>query len=154
MKTLSLLKKLAVAAVIAAAAGAVIFLVYTLQLRTDYRETALQVNDAALAGLDNAKISRGDISFEVSREAVDYYNKFLLDAHTLVYSRKGTQENEKTIILKLGEAELSFTGLEDGSAIAVHWDSGAEQKVFRVRSQITFSHLEAYFENCRRKAGA
>ena len=85
---------------------------------------------------------------------MDYYNKFLLDGNTLVYSRKDAPKTEKTIILELGSDKLSFTGLENGTAIVVHWDSGTEHKVFRVRSQITFSHLEAYFENCKRKAGA
>lgn len=151
MKTFSALGKLIVILVIAAAVGVIAFFVYVLVLRTDYRETALEINEAMLASGSRATVSRGDTSLAASAELLDYYNRFFLEGQTLVYSRKSAEMTERTIVLEFGDYKVSFTGMEDGTSIGLHFDMPEGQKDFRVRSTITFMQLEAYFDNYVRK---
>ena len=122
-----------------------IFFTYTLVLRTDYKSTALEINDAILSGC-NMTISRGEDTFPATQETADYYNRFLL-LQTDAFSRRSVPVTDKSIILRIGDNELSFTGLEDNSAIAVKWKTAADDKNYIVRSQITFLQLSAYFSN-------
>ena len=122
-----------------------IFFTYTLVLRTDYKSTALEINDAILSGC-NMTISRGEDTFPATQETADYYNRFLL-LQTDAFSRRSVPVTDKSIILRIGDNELSFTGLEDNSAIAVKWKTAADDKNYIVRSQITFLQLNAYFSN-------
>lgn len=154
MKPSSLLAKLIAAAAFAAAAGAIAFTVYVLALRTDYKETALEINDAILAAGKQAAISRGGETFKASGDVTDYYNRFLLDTYTQVYSRKSTQKTDDTITIELGENSLSYTGLEDGTAIGICWETPEKRKDFRVRSLTTFMQLGAFFDNYSRKEAA
>ena len=143
---------LTVSAVVAFAvtASVIIFFIYILVLRTGYRSAALEINDAVLSE-SSATISRGDETFPASPGVVDYYNRFLLDKYTIVFSRKAAALTDDSIILDIGKNELSYTGLEDGTAIAVKWKTPEKEKNFVVRSQITFMQLSAYYENYRRK---
>ena len=122
-----------------------IFFTYTLVLRTYYKSTALEINDAILSGC-NMTISRGEDTFPATQETADYYNRFLL-LQTDAFSRRSVPVTDKSIILRIGDNELSFTGLEDNSAIAVKWKTAADDKNYIVRSQITFLQLNAYFSN-------
>ena len=122
-----------------------IFFTYTLVLRTDYKSTALEINDAILSGC-NMTISRGEDTFPATQETADYYNRFLL-LQTDAFSRRSVPVTDKSIILRIGDNELSFTGLEDNSAIAVKWKTAPDDKNYIVRSQITFLQLNAYFSN-------
>ena len=122
-----------------------IFFTYTLVLRTDYKSTALEINDAILSGC-SMTISRGEDTFPATQETADYYNRFLL-LQTDAFSRRSVPVTDKSIILRIGDNELSFTGLEDNSAIAVKWKTAADDKNYIVRSQITFLQLSAYFSN-------
>ena len=122
-----------------------IFFTYTLVLRTYYKSTALEINDAILSGC-NMTISRGEDTFPATQETADYYNRFLL-LQTDAFSRRSVPVTDKSIILRIGDNELSFTGLEDNSAIAVKWKTAADDKNYIVRSQITFLQLSAYFSN-------
>ena len=122
-----------------------IFFTYTVVLRTDYKSTALEINDAILSGC-NMTISRGEDTFPATQETADYYNRFLL-LQTDAFSRRSVPVTDKSIILRIGDNELSFTGLEDNSAIAVKWKTAADDKNYIVRSQITFLQLSAYFSN-------
>ena len=122
-----------------------IFFTYTLVLRTDYKSTALEINDAILSGC-NMTISRGEDTFPATQETADYYNRFVL-LQTDAFSRRSVPVTDKSIILRIGDNELSFTGLEDNSAIAVKWKTAADDKNYIVRSQITFLQLNAYFSN-------
>ena len=133
------------------AAAVIVFFVYTLRLRTIYRETAIEVNDAILAAND-ITLSCGSDTFEIAPAAVDYYNRFLLHGKTVVYSRKEVPETAQTIIVNISGSTLSFTGIDDGSAIAVKWKTPQDEKHFIVRSQITYMQLKAYFDNYKRKA--
>ena len=137
---------------LAAAAAVIGFLVYTLKLRTDFRADAMEINNMFLKkGIVN--VSCGEESFQFPAEDLEYYDKFLLDRNTVVFSRKRVPENENTIVLAFGNEALSFTGLEDGSAIALCWKTPDHEKHYIVRSSLSFMQLSAYYTNCRRKAG-
>ena len=143
-----------IASVIAfAAAAAVIgFLVYTLILRTNFRADAMEINNTFLKkGM--VTVSRGEESFQFPAEELEYYDKFLLDRNTVVFSRRSVPETKDTIVLDFSKESLSFTGLEDGSAIALCRKTPDQEKHYIVRSSISFMQLSAYYTNCRRKAG-
>ena len=127
------------------------FFVYTLALRTSYRAMALEINDAFLAGT-SVTVARGEDSFPVTPESVEYYNKFLLDRNTAVFGRKRAEPGDTGITLVLDGGQLTFTGADDGTAIAVRWSSPEKDKSYIVRSQYTFNQLTAYYLNLKRKA--
>ena len=136
---------------IAMTLGVVGFFVYTLVLRTDYKETALVINES-FRTKSTVTVRKGNESFSLPESYVEYYNMFLLDGNTVVFSRKAVPATEKTIILDFGKEQLSFTGLEDGTAIAVSWVTPTDEKHYIVRSKTTFMQLSAYYKNCQRKA--
>ena len=131
--------------------GVIIFFAYTLILRNDYRAAALNINEAVLAGGDRITVSRGDTTLPADQRIVDYYNRFLLDGNTAVYSRIGAPLTDQSIRLSFPDGSaLTFTGLEDGSAIALCWATSQGQKQYRVRSSTTFMQLHAFFSNYQR----
>ena len=135
------------------AAAVIIFVGYVLLLRTQFRKTALEINDKILAApTGKVMLSQGENVFPVDKKTADYYNKFLMNRYTTVFSRKRSEPDDKTIKLILDESSLSFIGLEDGSAIALIWKTEEKTEYYKVRSQTTFQQLEAYFQNCRRKS--
>ena len=151
MKGRILLNIIAAAALIAAI-GVMAFLIYTLALRTDYKETALKINDVILANQGRAVLRVGEKEALVDDGITDYYNMFLLNPYTTVYSRKKAVTSDDTaIVLEFGQYSLSFEKLEDGSATLITWNTPEKQKRFCVRSQITFMHLRAYGENYFRR---
>lgn len=127
------------------------FFVYTLILRTYYKNTALEINES-FRREGNVTMRRGNESFFVPVSYAEYYDIFLLDRNTVVYSRKPVPADEETITLDFGKEQLSFTGLDDGSAIAVSWKTISDEKHFIVRSSASFMQLSAFYRNCRRKA--
>ena len=127
------------------------FFVYTLILRTIYKNTALEINES-FRKEGSVTMIRGNESFSIPVSYAEYYDIFLLDRNTVVYSRKPVPAEEETIVLDFGKEQLSFTGLEDGSAIAVCWKTASAEKHFIVRSGTSFMQLNAYYRNCRRKA--
>ena len=151
MKTKSWLFRIIVAAVFVVAAGVIVFFAYLLVLSTEYKNTALEINDAILAYGNQAAIRQGDMEVQGSIAALDYYDRFLLNDKTQVYSRKSIEENDRTIAITLGPDRLSFTEGEDGWTTCILWATPGEQKSFRVRSQMTFMQLEANFQNYKRK---
>lgn len=153
MKPLSIaLWAVAVIAIVSAVA-VIIFFAWTLNLRTDYKETCQEINDVLRVHQEDSYIGQGDTKVLADSAVVNWYDIFLLDANTSVYSRKEAETDEKTIYLQSGECTLSFTGYEDGSSIQVLWITPEERKAFRVRSLTTFYQLEAYYKNYLRKAG-
>ena len=140
------------AAVIASAIGVTAFFIYTLALRTDYKETALQINDVILANQGQAILRVGELEAPADAEVTDYYNMFLLNPNTTVYSRKKAVPSDDTaIVLEFGQYALSFEKLEDGSATLITWNAPDKQKQFCVRSQISFMNLWFYGENYLRR---
>lgn len=140
------------AAAIGITIGVLIFFFYALTLRNSYRASAMEINAAVLAGGDEITISQGDVALPADQRTLDYYDRFLLDGNTAVYSRIGAAETEKSIRLSFPDGSaLSFTGLEDGSAIALSWNTPKGHKQYRVRSAITFMQLQAFFTNYQRR---
>ena len=147
MKGRKILTIIAAAALIAAV-GVMAFLIYTLVLRTEYKDTALQINDVIVANQGRAVLRIGEKEAPADDGVTDYYNMFLLNPNTAVYSRKKAAASDDTaIVLDFGRYSLSFEKLEDGSATLVTWNTPEKQKQFCVRSQITFMSLLAYGEN-------
>lgn len=142
------------AAALTAAVGVSAFLIYTMGLRTDYKETALQINDVILASRNRTVLRIGDDEAPADEKLVDYYDRFLLDPYTAVYSRKKAEPVDETkILLEFADSTLSFEKLEDGSAILITWTTPEKQKRFCVRSQQSFMALETYGRNYLKKAG-
>lgn len=154
MKRKIVLYSIAAVALISAV-GASAFLIYTLALRTDYKETALQINDAILESRDRTVLRIGEMEAPAGIEVVDYYDQFLLDPYTAVYSRKKAVPTDETgIVLEFDRCTLSFEKLEDGSAVLLTWITPEKQKQFCVRSMYSFMSMKAYGENYLKKAGA
>ena len=135
---------------LAMALGVGIFFTYTLVLRTEYKNAALEMNEP-FKQYSSVTLRKGDETFSVPTDQVEYYNMFLLDRNTAVFSKKRVPETKETITLDFGREQLSFTGLEDGSAIAITWKTPSDEKHYIVRSSTTFMQLNAYYTNCRRK---
>ncbi len=135
-------------------AALIVFVAYTLALRTEYRETCFAINDAVLAarGMEMT-VERGGEQWPLDERTLDYYNQNLLQQNTVVFNRRRIPLNEKSILLHLGENRLCFTGLEDGSAINVLWETPDRSRSFTVRSAITFNQYSAYLSNYIRRHG-
>jgi hypothetical protein len=133
---------------VVSAIGVTAFFIYTLTLRTDYKETARQINDVILANRGQAVFRIGETEVPAGTDLTDYYNMFLQDPFTIVYSRKKALPSDDTVIvLEFGQYSLSFEKLEDGSATLITWITPEKQKQFCVRSQISFMMLRSYGEN-------
>lgn len=150
MRKILSIRLLICAAALAMALGVGIFFIYTLILRTEYKNAALEMNEP-FKQYSSLTLRKGDEAFSVPTDQVEYYNMFLLDRNTVVFSKKQVPETEETITLDFGTQQLSFTGLEDGSAIAITWKTPSDEKHYIVRSTTTFMQLNAYYTNCRRK---
>ena len=90
------------AAALAMALGVGIFFIYTLVLRTEYKNAALDMNEPFRQSA-SVTLLRGDESFSVPTDQVEYYNTFLLDQNTTVFSKKQVPETEGTITLEPSE---------------------------------------------------
>ncbi len=141
------------AAVFVVVIGVCVFFAYTLSLWTEYKETALRINDTILAYQEQSAIRYKEKEAAADSQLLDYYDSFLLAPKTVVYSRKDAETDENTITIVMGKSELSFSGMEDGSAILIHWKTPDEAACYRVRSNTTFMQLKAYCENYLRKVG-
>ena len=147
MNIFRILGRLVVAAVFIFSIGAVLFLAYTLKLRTEYKETATQINEVAAAYQDRAVIQQGDKRISGTSAIVNFYDQFLLDKSTLVYKKASAELTDRTILLEFGEKSLALTGLEDDNSINIRWKTPEKEKSFCVRSEITFTQLEAYLSH-------
>lgn len=127
------------------------FLIYTLILRTSFKADALEMNEAFRTH-DTVAVSCGGLSYQAPPGENEYYNMFLLNRNTAVFSRKAVPETDDTILIDFGPEKLSYTGMEDGTAIALCWKTAEKEKHYIVRSQMTFAQMNAYFMNSYRKA--
>ena len=137
------------ASAVLAAVGFLIFFVFMMVLRTEYKEIAFQINESILKA-SQPLISCEGKTYPADKSALDFYDRFLLDRNTVVFGRSGPDPSESSIVLTLGKESLSFTGLEDGT-ISVCWRSGQGTKHYLVRSQTTFMQLSAYWKNYTRR---
>ncbi|MBR2121547.1 MAG: hypothetical protein IJ930_01180 [Lachnospiraceae bacterium] len=138
-----------------AAIAVITFFSYTLWLRTMYKEDALRINEAFLSAGEYS-LSCGEDSVAVSLKEAEYYNRFLLDRNTSVFSRKEVDEDDGTIVLSFEGYRLSFTKADkDGTAIAIKWHPpgtvSQADKSYIVRTQTTYMQLQAYFRNMYKK---
>lgn len=126
----------------------IIWFISVLRLRTEYRDTALEINEAFLAaGPERTTVSQGDVTLPASQTLIDYYDRFLLEGATIVFNKKPAEPDETSIFLQCGDKTLRFTGLEDGTAISVCWITPDGEKYYTVRSQVTFIQLNNYWKN-------
>ncbi len=134
----------------------IVFFIFTLRLRAEYREVCLEINDTILASAQkDSTICRGGESAPLSAKVTDYYEKFLLDANTAVFNRKVRGITERSIRLCFPDHTLALTGYGDGSEIAVRWETPEGVKCYTVRNSVTtFLQLDAYMENTLLRAGS
>ncbi len=133
------------------AVALIVYFTLILSLRTAYRKDALEINSALLSA-DSIVLSNGDERFEVSLKEAEYYNRFLLDRNTAVFSRKEKAEDDSTIVLEFSGCRLSYTKADrDGTAIAIRWHEpglpSAKDRTYLIRTQTTYMQLKAYFKN-------
>ena len=134
----------------------IVFFVHILVLRTEYRAVCLEINDVILAtDPETVTVTRGGETWPLDAQTLDFYNIRLLDADTVVYSRRDGEINERSILISLGAYRLSFTGLEDGSSIRILWDGPSGHRSYLVRSSaISFRQYSAYLSNYIRRLEA
>lgn len=129
-------------------AAIIIWFISVLMMRTEYKDTALEINDAFLAaGPEGTTVSQGDITLPATQSLIDYYDRFLLENTTIVFNKKPAEPDETSISLQCGDKTLRLTGLEDGTAIHVCWSTPDQEKNYTVRSQVTFMQLNSYWKN-------
>ena len=130
------------------------YFVYTLSLRTNYKETALEINDAILNAKEITIESDGKV-LPADSDITDYYNMFLLDRNTLVYKRKEYKKApdvpENSIKLNIGDKSLVYSDLDNEYAILVTWNTPDRNVCFSVRSLTTFRQMKAYLKNYNRR---
>ena len=131
----------------------IVYFIFILNLRTEYREFCLTVNDAILASAEEERfIQRGEKIVPLTSKAADYYDAFLLDRDTVVINRRKRSATDRSIQLHFSADTLSLTGYGDGSEIHIRWDTPEETKNYTVRnSSLTFLQLDAYMENYLRR---
>ena len=92
----------------------IVFFVHTLLLRTQYRATCLEINDAILASsAEQNTIQRGDEVYPMPDYVLEYYNILLLEEDTLVRDRSSLPPTAKSIILHISDNSLTFTPVPD-----------------------------------------
>lgn len=151
MKLSSIFLRIAAVVVFVAAAGVISLLVYSLVLRTDYKNTALEIDNTVMNNMGHTSVSDEDGTYDVPDTVADFYNRFLLDPGTVVYSRKSAGQTDQTITLVFQNEKLSFTGLEDGTIVQILWKTPEGEKNFRVRSLTNFRQLRAYWDNYKKQ---
>lgn len=115
----------------------ILFFIYILVLRTEYRSACLEINDVILAtDQSELTVERGGEVWPLSQNALEYYNMRLLGEQVIVYNRANRDLTDESIIIHLGDNALSFTGWGDGTAINIHWETPRGLKTYTVRSSL------------------
>ena len=129
------------------------FFVYTLSLRTEYRKVCLEINDHILTSPASSNfVLKGGMTYPLSDQILEYYNMALLGDNTVVFNRKECEPTAKSIVLVISECTLTFTGLEDGSAVNVRWDTPEDSRSYTLRSSsVSFMQMSAYMNNYLRR---
>ncbi len=143
------------AAAILIGVALIVFFVHTVRLRNEFRMTRIRINEVMCASdLERCTLQCGDETLPLTQPSLTYYNMYLNSPYTLVYNRRRAPQTEQTITLRLQGGTLSLTGLEDGTAVNVCWESGGKTLSYTVRNEAqTFTQLTAYFKTCRSGAG-
>lgn len=127
----------------------IVFFIWILVLRTEYRAACLEINDTILAtDIADITVQRDGKTWPTTVKLVDYYNMGLLADGVQVFNRANLPLSEKSIILHIGENDLSFTGYDNGTAINIHWATPRGLKTYTVRCNSTsFMQYTAYLSN-------
>ena len=141
---------------IAICVAVITFFVHTVRLRNEFRMERMRINDVMRASdLDRCSLSHGGETIPLTRQALTYYNMYLNSSYTMVFNRKMTQPTEQSITLTLEGGTLTLTGLEDGTAVGILWQTPSQTCCYTVRNEAqTFMQLESYFKTCKQKASA
>ena len=141
---------------IGACAALIAFTVWILALRTEYKKACLEINDKMLASSeDQCFVVKEGKKYPLSMDAKNYYDQVLLEKKAVVYNRKPCEPDEKSIVLQLSDCTLSFTGMEDGTAFNLRWETPDKTRYYSVRStNYTFTNLNSYLKNYLRKTEA
>lgn len=127
----------------------IVFFVHTLSLRSDYRATCMEINDAILAvPAETCTAEQLGEVWPADSALLNFYDRWLLDDHVTAYSRKGAAPADSSIVLGIGRNTLCLTGLEDGTAVALRWETPDGVTTYTVRTTgVTFMQLSAYMQN-------
>ncbi len=137
-------------------AALIVFIVWILVLRTEYKKTCLEINDCILSSTEDQRfILKDGEKYPMSFEVLDYYNRYLLDKKSMVFSRKAVEPTDKSIVLKFSDNTLTFLGIDDETAVLLTWETPSEIKHYKVRNEnYTFRSLNSYMKNYLRKTEA
>ena len=125
------------------------FFAYILVLRTDYKETCLEINEKIVAASpdETFAVMNGE-KYPLSSEALNYYDEILLDRKAVVFNRKGAEPDKNSIVLEFSGCTLTFTGQDDGTAFYLHWETPEEVKDYSVRStNYTYTSMVSYLKS-------
>lgn len=144
----------------AVALGFIIFMVWSLKLRTEYRGFCLDVNQKVLEArtMSSRRLSADGESCEISHSDLDYFNRLLLDGKTLVSSRKDIPPDEKSISLEFAGARLIITDQggdkDEGWLLALRWELKDEVRTYTILNggNYSFGNLRSYAARCFRQA--
>ena len=131
----------------------IIFVVWILVLRTDYKKTCLEINDQiVISQTDQNYVIRDGQTYPLSSEVINYYDEFLLDKKVIVYNRKAAEPDKNSIVLKINGRTLTFTGQDEGTSVNIRWETGEGVKNYSVRTgSISYMMLNSYMKNYIRK---
>lgn len=134
---------------IAAMLALIVFFVHTLSLRSDYRDTCMEINAAILAvPAETCTAEQFGEVWPADDALLNFYDRWLLDRHVTAFSRKDAEPSESSITLGVGPNTLRLTGLEDGTAVALRWETPDGISTYTVRTTgVTFMQLSAYMQN-------
>lgn len=131
----------------------IVFIIWVMVLRTEYKQTCLKINDCILASTEDQRfILKDGERYPLSFEVLEYYNQYLLDKKSIVFSRKAVEPTDKSIVLRFSDNTLTFAEIEDGTAVHLIWETPSETKHYKVRNEnYTFRSLNSYMKNYLRK---
>lgn len=134
---------------VCACLAVIVFLVYTLALRTSYRAFCLEINDALLAAApETCTVGRNGETYPADSTLLNYYDSFLLDEGTLVFRRQIVPASDGAIELNMGENRLLITPIESGTAVNLQWITPAGTRGYSVRTgYISYPQLNSYYVN-------
>ncbi|MBQ6551518.1 MAG: hypothetical protein IJL78_08940 [Lachnospiraceae bacterium] len=125
------------------------FIAYILVLRTDYKETCLEINDMIVASpSDRNFVVRDGETYPLSEEALNWYDQIFLDRKAVVMNRKEAEPDKNSIVLLISDCTLTLTGQDDGTAFAMCWETPDGVKHYQVRStNYTFTSMNSYLKS-------
>ena len=131
----------------------IIFFIWIMALRTEYKKTCLEINDRILSASEGMSfVMRNGEKYPLSSEAMNYFDQVLLDKKTGVYNRKPYEITDKSIVMEFSDCTLSFSGLEDGTAISIRWETPEKTRNYTIRSvNYTFINLNSYLTSYIRR---